>query len=185
MIPFEQRKETKQGFVGESKIAMYLMARNNKVLPVYQIEKSRGKGPRLFLKDNNLIAPDMFVFNDKECCWIEAKHKTGFSWHRNTRTWNTGIDKRHFKHYCEVADVTPWPVWLMFLHKAGQAKDSPPSEGGLFGNKLSVLRNCIHHESNRYAYGMVYWDKNDLKKLASLEEVEQAVKWFRMKSRAA
>lgn len=170
------------GRVGESRIAEWLKSKGHSILPVYEIEKQTGKGPRLFLPDKKLIAPDMFVFKADKAYWIEAKHKTAFSWHRKTGCWVTGIDLKHYLDYCEIDDFSPWPVWLLFLHDGGQAKDSPPdSPSGLFGETLKVLRQ---HENHRHANwgpsGMVYWARDRLRLLAPLESLPstktQAVK---------
>lgn len=172
MTAFEQSPEYRQGLIGESKIARWLMNRGCTVMPVYQIEKDTGKGPQLFSKNKKLIAPDAFCFKGENAFWIEAKHKTAFSWYRKKEIWTTGIDLRHYRHYLEVDDCTPWPVWLLFLHKGGQAKDSPPSPAGLFGERLSMLRQCVDHTSEKYGpSGMVYWDKDSLRKLAEYNQL--------------
>lgn len=161
------------GCIGESEIAAWLRSRGFSVLPVYELEIQRGKGPRLFAPSGELIAPDMVAYKGDKCLWIEAKHKTAFSWHRRTQQWVTGIDLRHYRDYCLVDDNSPWPVWLLFLHRGGQAKDSPPeSPAGLYGNALSYLRK---HESHRHQgwgkTGMVYWGIAHLRPLATLQEV--------------
>ncbi len=166
-------KETlRVGKIGESKIAQYFMGKGYNVLPVYELEIDSGKGPQLYTPGKQLIAPDMLVFKMEKCFWIEAKHKTAFTWHRNTQRWTTGIDLNHYGHYCLVDDCTPWPVWLMFLHKGGQAKDSPAnSPAGLFGNSLEFLRSHENHRSPNWGKsGMVYWSKDSLKFIAPIEQ---------------
>lgn len=167
------RQNLKMGRLGESLIAKWFNRRGFTVLPVYEIEINTGKGPQLFTPAQQLIAPDIFIFRADDCYWIEAKHKTAFSWHRISSQWVTGIDLRHYQDYCKVDEVTPWPVWLLFLHKGGQAKDSPPnSPAGLFGNTLEHLREHENHRSEKWGHsGMVYWSINDLKLLADLEEL--------------
>jgi len=168
MTSFTSCNEYRFGLAGESAIARWLRSRGNCVLPVYEKLVDEGKGPQLYLPGGTLIAPDLFVFNDKRALWIEAKHKSAFSWHRLSQQWVTGIDLRHYRHYCRVDDETPWPVWLLFLHDGGQAKDSPPdSPRGLFGRSLSYLRQHENHRSDRWGrYGMVYWARSDLLLLA-------------------
>jgi hypothetical protein len=153
------------GQTGETIIARWLRHRGCTVLPVYEKIFDTGKGPQLFLPDDkSLVAPDMLVYKGKDAYWIEAKHKTAFSWHRITGRWVTGIDLRHYEDYCQVDDVSPWPVWLLFLHDGGQAKDSPPnSPSGLFGNTLSKLRRCENHRHGNWGTsGMVYWAIDNL-----------------------
>jgi len=152
-----------RGLVGETWIAQWLRGRGATVLPVYDIEIDQGKGPRLFAPEEEIIAPDMLVYDRYNVRWIEAKHKTAFSWHRISQKWVTGVDLRHYKDYCKVDDTSPWPVWLLFLHRGGIAKDSPGnSPSGLFGRALSYLRTNESHRSDRWAKGMVYWAMGSL-----------------------
>lgn len=162
------------GMAGETAIARWLQRRGWAVLPVYEVIVDRGKGPRLYLPDSSLIAPDFFVFRSGRSLWVEAKHKTAFTWHRKTQRWVTGIDLRHYEDYCRIDDMTPWPVWLLFLHEGGRAKDSPPnSPAGLFGNALSNLRKCENHRHENWGRsGMVYWALESLHKLADLDQLK-------------
>src|SRR5574343_438884 len=72
-----------------------------------------------------------------------------------------------------VQDVSPWPVWLLFLHFDGQAKDSPAGcPTGLFGNSLRYLSQHEHHRhKNGGRGGMVYWQDTTLRKIAELSDV--------------
>ncbi|MCB0105488.1 MAG: hypothetical protein KDE53_06255 [Caldilineaceae bacterium] len=165
------------GRAGESAIAMWLRRRGYSVLPVYEKIIDEGKGPQLFTPTQSLIAPDLLAFRGDDQLWIEAKHKTAFSWYRKEQKWVTGIDLHHYKQYLLVAESAPWPVWLLFLHRGGQAKDSPPdSPAGLFGNKLSFLKDNESHRSDKYGRtGMVYWARQSLHKLAEINEIVGAV----------
>lgn len=163
----------KHGQAGESAIAAWLYARGYYVLPVYEKILDTEKGPQLFTPERSLIAPDLLTYNRAgEVRWIEAKHKSAFTWHRLTQKFVTGIDLRHYADYLAVDDESPWPVWLLFLHEGGQAKDSPPSPDGLFGNPLSLLRECESHRHENWGKtGMVYWAIDSLRKVATLDEV--------------
>jgi len=163
------------GQTGESTIARWLRGRGFTVLPIYEKIIDTGKGPQLFLPEGEtLVAPDMLVFKGDNALWVEAKHKTAFTWHRITNRWTTGIDLHHYEHYCRIDDYSPWPVWLLFLHRGGQAKDSPPnSPAGLFGNTLAHLRTCENHRHDGWGrYGMVYWGIDNLKLVAELADVD-------------
>lgn len=172
-----------QGQVGESRIACWMRKRQWAVMPVYDVEVETGKGPRLFAPSGPLIAPDMFAFkmdDTKTAYWVEAKHKTRFSWYGIKERWVTGIDQRHYEDYCRVDAETPWPVWLMFLHTVSEtwpadiAKWGAPTECpvGLFGGPLKQLRECESHRSDKHGRsGMVYWAHKSLKQLATLDEV--------------
>lgn len=165
------------GRTSEGVISRWMRRHGWAVLPVYEKIIEEYKGPQLFLPTKSLIAPDMLAFRNNDVRWIEAKHKTAFTWHRKTQRWVTGIDLKHYEDYLRVADASPWEVWLLFFHQGGIAKDSPPSPSGLFGNTISFLRTRENHRhSNWGSSGMVYWAKENLKELASVEEVlENAV----------
>jgi hypothetical protein len=179
------------GRVAESAIAAWLKKRGSAVLPAYEIEKSSGKGPQLFSMEGNFVVPDMLAFTYAGNCWIEAKHKSVFTWHRSTGQWTTGIDLRHYGEYFNVLWRAKLPIWLLFYHRSSvpAEKDRPhcPPEcpTGLFGGKLTDL---LFRESHRapqldesrkgmrgHGYsGMVYWSEKQLIRLATCEEVEQA-----------
>lgn len=101
------------GQTGESVIARWLRSRGSSVLPAYEKELDTGKGPRLFTPIEQVVTPDLFVFPAME--FIEAKHKTVFSWYRKTQKWCTGIDRHHYREYKKTQKVTGRKVWLFFL----------------------------------------------------------------------
>lgn len=163
------------GQVGESLIARWLRARGWFVLPAYEVTPGRYKGPRLLTPTDELIVPDLLVFNDEMAAWAEAKRKNAFTYHHLTGDWTTGIDLPVYRDYLRVEAETGWPVWLFFLQEPGQAKDSP--EGcptGLYIGSLRWLsqeKNIHHTHPNGGNAGMIYWAPDKLKKLASLDEL--------------
>lgn len=166
------------GKAAESAIAKWLRSRGHGVIPAYEKILDTGKGPQVYMPESELIAPDLLVFKEGNALWVEAKHKKAFSWYRvneklGRNPWVTGIDKRHYEHYLRINNETPWQVVLMFLHEGGQAKDSPAhSPSGLYARRIRYLSRHIDHESDKYGpTGMVYWCIDDLKKLASLEDI--------------
>ena len=167
-------KSLEFGKTGESAIAEFLKRRGFNILPVYEKIDNENKGPTLFMADgSSIIAPDMLVFGNGKTIWIEAKHKTAFTWHRITQRWVTGIDRHHYHQYLKIAEASEWPVWLLFLHKNGSAKDTPPgfqSPTGLFGNEIFKLSKSINHTSRNWGKnGMVYWWHESLIFLAGAE----------------
>jgi len=166
-------KQLQVGRAGESYIARFMQSHGYLVVPAYEKIINSGKGPQVYGVSSSYVAPDLFVFNGEKAFWIEAKHKTAFTWHRKSDTWQTGIDLHHYEDYLKVQDASPFNVWLLFLHEGGQAKDSPAdSPSGLYGNKLNELRHCEHHRhSNHGRHGMVYWTIDDLIEIASLQKV--------------
>lgn len=156
------------GKIGESYIAKWLQEKGCNILPVYEKEIKEGKGPTLFKADETkVICPDMLCFKKDSIFWVEAKHKTAFSWHRKTKRWVTGIDLNHYESYLEIANnLVGWPVVLMFLHKDGIAKDTPEgmtSPTGLYGGDIKYLsENENHRHVNWGRHGMVYWNVDTL-----------------------
>jgi len=170
------------GKTGESQISKWLLSRGASVLPIYEIAENQFKGPAMYSGDATIIAPDMMVFSEGKITFVEAKHKNAFSWHRKTKTWNTGIDLHHYREYIKIQENTWVPIWLMFLHRGGAAKDSLVSPAGLFGNSLEKLMRTEHHRhSNHGKSGMVYWEKDSLIKLAEYPLVDGKVKYVSKK----
>jgi len=166
VVSFDE--QLKIGQTAEGKIAQWFKSKGFTILPIYEKVLDTGKGPQLFLPDTALIAPDMLIFKGEKTLWIEAKYKTAFSWHRITQKWVTGIDIKHYGDYIKVNNSTEWPVWIVFLHEGGQAKDSPEnSPKGLYGNELSYLCANENHRSKNWGNsGMVYWAIDKLKLLS-------------------
>lgn len=168
----------RRGRIGEGLIARWLNRRGWHVLPAYEIEIAHGKGPRLFMADSTeAITPDLLIFKQRQFLWVEAKSKSAFTWHRNSQTWQTGIDRRHWHEYLRVAKETQIPVWLMFLHHPdGVAKDTPTGmrgPSGLFVGNLEHLKSNVHHEHDNHGpTGMVYWTHSVLTLAAEYYEID-------------
>lgn len=170
------QRQLEIGKIGESKIADWFKSRGYAILPVYEKEQGEFKGPVLYTASKEQkVAPDMLVFKKDKTLWIEAKHKSAFTWHRKTNRWVTGIDMHHFKDYLSISEISDIPVWLLFLHQVGVAKDTPEgmiSPTGLFGGDISALKNNFNHtHANWGNSGMIYWAYESLKKIATLEDV--------------
>lgn len=167
------------GQLGESTIAQWFKSRGNSVLPVYEKQIDTGKGPRFFTPEGQLVAPDMFVMPSMN--WVEAKHKTNFTWHRKTGRWVTGIDLNHYADYLEVQRVSGRPIWLLFLHRDPIPHQRDIEQGcpkrcpiGLYGGSLDFLSAHENHRHDNWGrHGMVYWAADDLKRLATLDEIER------------
>jgi len=174
-------RQLEKGKVGESKIARWLMARGNNILPIYEIEKGQGKGPTVYASDGSrIIAPDILAFSSKGIFWIEAKHKTGWTDHRISGKRTTGIDFHHYKEYQRIAKLVDWPVWLLVLHTGEQAKDSEPGDPGLFGGSLPYL---VRNENHRWPDDnpkMVYWAKDRLTKFSDYPLQDESInEWIK------
>lgn len=169
-----------EGRVGESLIATWLKRRGWYILPVYEIEIDSGKGPRIFAPNGEqVIAPDVLALHpDKgEIRFIECKHKSVFSWHRRSSSWQTGIDLKHWHDYLKLRVALDHEIWLLFLHKSeepwhGDRKYGCPDvcPTGLYGQELMKL-TASGREDTRHARGMIYWKEKDLRKLAPVDEL--------------
>jgi hypothetical protein len=164
------------GQAGESSIARWMRSRGHTLLPAYEKIIDTGKGPRVFGPKGAIVSPDFLVWKGDKAFWLEAKRKTGFTWHRLTNRWVTGIDLRHYEDYLKIQGVSPWPVWLLFLQEGGPAKDSPEvSPSGLYGRPLTYLKDHENHRHQNWGRsGMVYWAANDLQLIAPLSDLEVA-----------
>jgi hypothetical protein len=163
------------GKLGESQIANWLRAKHGlHILPAYEKQIGEYKGPTLYCAEGDtLILPDLLAFQGPKFIWFEAKNKSTFTWHRNTKNWQTGIDVRLYDQYLEVQKRTQIPVWLLFLQQAnGDTVLGERSPAGLYGQKLDILRTKEDHRGS-FLDGtqMVFWNKAALLCLASLEEV--------------
>ena len=163
------------GRVAESHIARFMRAQGASILPVYEVAEGMCKGPQVFAPmGQEYIAPDMFCFNLRGAIWIEAKHKSAFTYHRLTERWTTGIDYHHYTHYRKISELSAWPVWLLFLHREnGQAKDSPPGcPSGLFGGNLETLSRKVNHMHENFGRsGGIFWAVDSLQYIASYADV--------------
>lgn len=183
VAPF--RETLAVGQLGESLIARWLRARGWHVLPAYEKEIDNGKGPRLFLANGSpaaeLITPDLLTLRGASFKWVEAKHKTTFTWYGKGRCWETGIDLRHWHDYQQVQAITGIPVYLFFLHRDSHTRPEdvarwgapPECPTGLFAGGVEKLSEANSHESPKWGpTGMIYWQPfTHLRKIAELADV--------------
>lgn len=170
------------GQIGEGEISRWLQSRGHMVFPAYEKQLDTGKGPQLFAASGDLVLPDLLAFKGQNIQWVEAKRKTCFTWFRKTGKWTTGIDLRHYEEYKEVSARTSLPVWLMFWHPESQPSQNdlnwgcpPECPSGLFGNDLDILARTESHRSDRHGRsGMVYWARESLREIATVEEMREA-----------
>lgn len=171
------------GRIHESTIGSYLRRKGWTIIPIYELEQDAGKGPQIFAPSGaSLVGPDMIAYRNGATRFVEAKTKSVFSWRRTSPgpRWETGIDLRHYSHYCKVADLFPdWEFHLLFLHLSAipwiEDRKWPncPKEcpTGLFRGRLQELRST-GRSSDRHASGMMYWGYDSLQRIATLEKVQ-------------
>lgn len=169
----------KFGQLAETAIAKFLMAKGWLVCPAYEKECDTGKGPRLFGAIRNYVLPDMTIFKGNKVLFVEAKHKTVFTWFYKKERWTTGIDLHHYADYRAIAKLLPYPLWLLFLHRCSQPTENDLAHGapdecptGLFGGLIDDLETKESHRSKEKIgdtgwgrHGMVYWADYDLRRI--------------------
>jgi hypothetical protein len=163
-----------RGDSGEDKVRKWLLSWGYCILPRFQPDN--GRGPRIYTPERDLIAPDIACFHPVENCirWVEVKTKDVFSHHRKTNNWVTGIDLKPYEQYKELLTISPWPIWILFLHELDriETRDEPwPCPTGLFGQSLDILMSCENHTDDRWARGMVYWKIDNLHFYSTLEDI--------------
>lgn len=168
------------GQMAETKIARWILSKGAVIMPIYDIEYESGKGPRIFSIEEQYIAPDLLVFHQGKMYWIEAKHKSVFTWYRKGKYWTTGIDLHHYRQYLKVEQLLKFPIRLLFLHESNipapidRRYSCPPQcPTGLFGQSLGYLTQHESHRSPKHGpMGMVYWAYETLQLRAQLSDLK-------------
>jgi hypothetical protein len=165
------------GLEGERIVHRYLISLGLAIQPLHPAPNS-DIGPRLFHGAKNFRTPDVLCKGSKTAFFAEIKRKRVFSWHRETQSWQTGIDEVCYTDYRAVAELTQIPVWIFFMHESDRPDERDLKQGsplicptGLFGGRLDKL--VADHSSARWGKGgMVYWDYSELTPFATLEDLE-------------
>lgn len=177
-MPGDFAANLKRGQQSELTIRDWLEKQGYAVVPAYEKEPGDFKGPRMFSADGDLVLPDLFACRGGASMWVEAKDKSGFTWHRKTGEWTTGIDERVYLDYLKVAQKSGLPVWLFFLQRGLPTKGSTlASPTGLYGNPIDYLSEHEHHRHDNFNNGRggVFWSMDALRFLAPLEEFAPAL----------
>lgn len=103
----------KFGEEGEKDIALFLINKGYHVLPLYQFEADIA--PKIF-GDNAYVSPDLVVFKDKACTFVEVKRKT--RWIKYKGVIETGCNHRTYLHYKEIAKKTGIDLFMVFKHES-------------------------------------------------------------------
>lgn len=178
------------GRIAESDVGRWLtLVMKWRHLPAYEVEIPSGKGPRFISSTGEeLVAPDLLSMKRERkkilVKWHEVKHKNRFTWRYTAKPpcWQTGIDLRHYLDYIKVQEDSGVDVYVLFLHIRSDPSKSDLEHGseptcptGLYGQSLTSLMTHEHHRDSynngRRDYPMVYWNVQDLERLATLEEV--------------
>ena len=153
----EFREAKKSGRELEEAIARILVAAGWAVIPV-TASSDVGIGPRVMSKDGTIVAPDLICFRKGRCRMVETKNKSTFSLHRNTGTWLTGIDTKHFNDYDKVQTACGCKLCVVFLQRP--EGDSP---SGVYFQWVDELKQHVHHSWDEN--GMTYWAEKDLSRM--------------------
>lgn len=142
---------------GEKQIALFLIEKGYNVLPLYQFEPKLT--PRIFNQFKNFIAPDLMVFTDSNCSFVEVKSKQ--QWIKYGGVIETGCDYRHYVEYKQLSEMTKMPLHIVFNHSI----DSP---SGYFYVNIETKgrywdgKNNLGEKKHRPMY---FWQYNQLTKL--------------------
>ena len=181
-----------KGTIGESITARWLRSRGYTVIPAYEKQVSDWKGPRVYLPEGQLVAPDLFALITRHdqtyAFWGEVKTKERFTWRFTEGVWQTGLDCKYFEEYKELWEVHKLPVYIFFYHRRTDtdvrdvqrgAPDTCPA--GLFVQRLDTLlalaqrggrRGHTDQHTGKYT-PMVYWYIHHLQQYATLEQISQ------------
>lgn len=148
------------GEEGEKEMAALLMARGNKIIPLYQFNNE--KSPLMFGNNYSYILPDLTCIKSGQCFFVEVKTKQRWGYWMGQK--ETGCDERLYKHYKKVAEDTELPVYIFFNHK-----EDPPI-GIYFCNILNEepyrrwdgLNSKTKEQINK---PIVFWEIKQLKEL--------------------
>lgn len=151
------------GQLGETLVERWLRSRGFIALRTCELPAGEVGGPAILTPDGSVLpVPDLLALRAGRARWLEVKQKAGATLHRVSGDWCTGISERELQAYSAVQSATRLPFWLAFLHVRGTAPL------GLLGATLPKLRACVHHR----AAGMVFWCVEDLRLLATQDEIE-------------
>jgi hypothetical protein len=115
---FRDKPEFKRGRSGEKIVARLLQRRGWFVVPSYDYSGEDGdKAPIMQGTTQSFVIPDLDVAQAGRRIWVEVKTKACANLHRKTKTYEHGIDLRHYQHYCRVQEETATPVWLFVFEE--------------------------------------------------------------------
>jgi hypothetical protein len=134
------------------------------------------QGPRIELPLGLVqVCPDLIVMNGAKALWIEVKRKSQFAYHRNSKTFVTGVDLHHWKEYLANDLYGSFPMWLFFVHETSSVHSLPFGESavrprpGLYFERVRWMESHKHHEYHNHGannfgnHGGIFWDVTKLK----------------------
>lgn len=102
----------KFGEEGEKDIALWLINKGYNVLPLYQFEADQS--PKIF-GNEVCVSPDLVVFKEKTCTFVEVKRKT--RWIKYKGTVETGCNYSTYLHYRKISENTGIKLFMIFKHE--------------------------------------------------------------------
>jgi|LakMenE18May11ns_1017448.scaffolds.fasta_scaffold9838908_1 hypothetical protein len=157
----EQTKENfkdklQYGKDGEKIIAEYFLNKGYSILPLYQF--SEDIAPKIFLSNEVITSPDLTIFKNQKCVFIEVKRKK--KWVKFGNIIETGCDNRLYCQYKKISQATGIDLFLVFIHE-----DIEPC-GNYYININNIGRywNGIVKNKN-VSPPMYFWNLDQLNKL--------------------
>lgn len=145
------------GAEGEKEVAIHLIDLGYSVLPLYQFEPQTA--PMVLSKSDEHISPDLTLFIQGRCLFVEVKTKNQWVEYGGTR--ETGCNYRHYKHYKTLSEKTGVPLFLIFNHLENEPTGMfrvNVNEAGRFWNGQTPAGRPVSPE-------MYFWNYLKLKRL--------------------
>lgn len=146
------------GIEGEHEIGQFLLSRGVSIMPLYQFTPS--EAPVILSGAERITMPDLICFKD-DCFFVEVKTKNQWVVYGDRR--ETGLNRKHYKHYKKIKDSTGKKVYVFFNHK----KDEPL---GYFYTELDLFTrgwDGKNPKGEQKFDAMVFYDYNTLKQVES------------------
>ena len=153
-VSFEEQLQ--YGKEGEKEIALYLLNKGCSILPLYQFNDELA--PKIFTANEIITSPDLTVFKEEKCFFIEVKRKK--QWVRFGEIVETGCNYRHYAEYKKVSRFTGIKLFLIFLHE----NEEPCGKYLIDINTVGRYWNGKVNE-RKVSKPMYFWNINQLNKL--------------------
>lgn len=173
MNSFEKKLEW--GEEGETQICKWLNTFDEfSVMRVWaKVQGNLQTAPKIKIDGQYYSTPDIQVFQGKKRIFVESKRMTGFTFFRKTQTWQIGIDKAKLMEYRFLQEQLDQQIDLYFIVEGKKVVGTDQlHDSGIYRMNVSAE---IDHEWNMWSDNrqtlMVYWNEDQLTKLAEYDEV--------------
>lgn len=163
-MDFRDRPEFLRGRSGERAVADWLQDRGWWIVPSYDYSgEEDNKAPRLQGAACGLVIPDLDISKQGKRLWAEVKTKAAATFYRKLNRDEHGINRRLWRHYHQVQDITGTHVWIFVVEESTQM---------LLAEALDVLdQDMREYNGDKMGRGgMVFWPRASFRLQAQLIE---------------